>query len=270
MLANKTATLEKHDMNKNNVEQRRSLITGGSSGIGLAIAQAFAAEGMAVWIVGRDEVKLADAASKIDGDVKITACDLADANAATTLAAAVTAAWPTLDVLVNNAAVARFTPLAKLDEDEALLHLRTNVLAPLMLTRGLLEPLTAVSGCVVNVGSYFARRMIPGRPSSAYSATKGAMLSMTKALASELGPQGIRVNLVASGTVETPLVAKNTGPVGSESRRAFDEFVKANYPLGRTGQSPEVAAAVLYLADPARSGWITGAELNVDGGLTVT
>ena len=257
-------------MDKTDSRQRRALITGGSSGIGLAIAEAFAAEGMAVWITGRDETKLADAASQINGDVRRTACDLAADNAATTLAAEVAAAWPTLDVLVNNAAAARFTSLADLDEDEALLHLRTNVLAPLMLTRGLLGPLSVADGCIINVGSYFARRMIPGRPSSAYSATKGAMLSMIKALAAELGSQGIRVNLVAPGTVETPLVARNTGSVGSESRQAFDEFVKTNYPLGRTGQPPEVAAAVLYLADPARSGWITGAELNVDGGLTVT
>ena len=109
--------------------------------------------------------------------------------------------------------------------------------------------------------------MLPGRPSTAYSLTKGAIDAFTKALAYEAGPQGIRVNAIAPGTVNTPLVQANIDRLTEEGKTKFAEMIKTIYPLGRIGEPDDVSGAAVFLAsDQAR--WITGTTLTVDGGLT--
>jgi NAD(P)-dependent dehydrogenase (short-subunit alcohol dehydrogenase family) len=147
------------------------------------------------------------------------------------------------------------------------LHLNLNVRAPFLLTRALFDAIKARRGSIINISSFFARRMLPARPSSAYSLSKSAIESFTKELAFEAGPHGVRVNAIAPGTVRTPLMQTNLASMPEEDRAKQMGMVKTIYPLGRLGVPEEIAGAAVFLAsDEAR--WITGAILPVDGGLT--
>ncbi|MGK4905984.1 SDR family NAD(P)-dependent oxidoreductase [Streptomyces albus] len=172
-----------------------------------------------------------------------------------------------VDTLVNNVGTAHFASLADTTVDAMNTMWHLNVQVPLLLSRQLLPALVNARGSIINISSYWARKMIAGRPSAAYSATRGALNSMTRALASELGPQGVRVNAIAPGAVRTPKYERSyIGPMTAEERAAHDEQIEHSYPLGRLGTADDVAAAATYLAS-AR--WTTGTVLAVDGGLTV-
>ncbi len=120
---------------------------------------------------------------------------------------------------------------------------------------------------MINISSYFSHRMLPGRPSTAYSLTKGAIDAFTKALAYEAGPHGVRVNAISPGTVNTPLVQANIDRLTEEGKTKFKEMIKTIYPLGRIGEPDDVSGAAVFLAsDQAR--WMTGTIMAVDGGLT--
>ncbi|MFB8831832.1 SDR family NAD(P)-dependent oxidoreductase [Azotobacter sp. CWF10] len=249
---------------------KRAVVTGGSDGIGFGIAKAFAENNASVLLVARDTKKLKGSAamlSRYPVDVEVLSGDLSDPSAVRDTARAILRKWPEVDVLVNNAGIARFNPFAKIDEAELDLHLNLNVRAPYILTQQLFEALSARKGSVINISSYFSHRMLPGRPSTAYSLTKGAMDAFTKSLAYEAGPQGVRVNAIAPGTVNTPLVQANIDRLADEEKTRFSEMIRTIYPLGRIGEPDDVSGAAVFLAsDQAR--WITGAILAVDGGLT--
>lgn len=249
---------------------KRVVVTGGSDGIGLAIATAFAATGAEIFIVARDSKKLATVQDKMKGsgtEVHVVAADLASSQGVRDASAAILGTWSEIDALVNNAGVARFMPFDKTNEDALNLHLNLNVKAPFLLTQALFEALKARQGSVINVSSYFARRMLPARPSSAYSLSKGAIELFTKELAFEAGPHGVRVNAIAPGTVRTPLMLSNLASMPEQERTRLMGMVKTIYPLGRLGAPEDIAGAAVFLAsDQAR--WITGAILAVDGGLT--
>lgn len=173
-----------------------------------------------------------------------------------------------VDALVNNAGIARFARLSETRDDavEEVLHL--NVKVPLMLTRGLLGPLRIAEGSVVNISSYWATKMVAGRPSAAYSASRSAIEGMTKALASELGALGIRVNAIAPGAVHTDTYQTSyLDAMSSEERAEHQSYVRVAYPLQRIGSPQDVAAAAEFLCSAGAS-WITGTVLAVDGGLT--
>lgn len=177
--------------------------------------------------------------------------------------------WNSIDILVNNVGTARFSPFSGVTESEYDLQLNLNVKAPYLLTQKLLPALKKAKGNVINISSYFAQKMLPGRPSSVYSLTKGAINSLTKALAYELGPEGVRVNAIAPGTVNTPLVRNTTDRLSEEQKTKFRESIKTIYPLGRIGEPEDLGGIAVYLAsDEAR--WVTGSIFNIDGGLTTT
>jgi NAD(P)-dependent dehydrogenase (short-subunit alcohol dehydrogenase family) len=142
--------------------------------------------------------------------------------------------------------VARFLPFDKTNEDMLDLHLRLNVRAPFLLIQALFEAIKIRQGSIINVSSYFARRMLPMRPSSAYSLSKGAIESFTKALAFEAGPYGVRVNAIAPGTVRTPLMQANLASMAEEERTKLLNMVKTIYPLGRLGVPEEIAGAAVF------------------------
>ncbi len=246
------------------------MITGGSDGIGAGIANAFAQNGASIFLVARDERRLEKSAltlSSLGVDVKILSADLSDSQAVNKTAEDILNIWPEIDVLVNNAGIARFSPFIETNEADLDLHLNLNVKAPYILTQMLFGALEARKGAVINISSYFSHRMLPGRPSTAYSLTKGAIDAFTKALAFEAGPRGIRVNAIAPGTVNTPLVQANVNRLTEEGKTKFAEMIKTIYPLCRIGEPDDVSGAAVFLAsDQAR--WITGAILAVDGGLT--
>jgi short-subunit dehydrogenase len=189
----------------------RAVITGGSDGIGLAIASAFAAEGADLWLVARNAEKLAAAAESLKAngvDVRFTAADLTDPTAVGEVGKEIAETWDAVGVLVNNAGMARFTAFADVPADEMQAQVQLNLLSPYLLTHRLLPRLVAAQGSVINISSTSAHRLIPGRPASVYAMTKGGLNSLTKALALELGPQGVRVNAIAPGTIKTPLTER--------------------------------------------------------------
>ena len=250
---------------------RRVLVTGGSDGIGLAIAAAFARHKASLWLIARDRVKL-DAAretlSDYSVDVQITATDLSDPGAAEKVASELHLVGNQVDVLINNAGVAHFTPFAQVSPTELDQQLNLNIRIPYLLTQKLLPSLIATKGCIINVSSYFAQRMIPSRPSTAYSLTKGAMNSWTKSLACELGQHGVRVNAIAPGTVRTSLFQENVVKRSSPEELAkFETMVNTIYPLRRIGEPDDLGGIAVYLASEEAK-WVTGAIFNIDGGLT--
>jgi NAD(P)-dependent dehydrogenase (short-subunit alcohol dehydrogenase family) len=255
---------------KRTLEDRHVLVTGASSGIGLAIARAMGEAAARLWLVARDEQKLAKVAQSLRDEgmeSHTSAVDLTHSDDLHRLASEVAGRWPRLDVLVNNAGLARFTRFDQVTPAELEAQLKLNLLAPFWLTQQLLPPLVAAQGCVINISSTSAHRLIPGRPASVYAMTKGGLNSLTKALALELGPQGVRVSAIAPGTVNTPLTQNMIAAMNPERRAEYERFVEQNFALGRLGEPEEVAAMAVHLASDS-SKWTTGAVFVVDGGLS--
>jgi NAD(P)-dependent dehydrogenase (short-subunit alcohol dehydrogenase family) len=252
------------------LKDRKAVITGGSDGIGLAIASAFAAEGAHLWLVARNAEKLRTAAESLKAhgaNARLTAADLTQAAAVEQVGAEILESWDGLDVLVNNAGMARFTSFAEVTADEMQAQVQLNLLTPYLLTQRLLPLLAAAQGSVINISSTSAHRLIPGRPASVYAMTKGGINSLTKALALELGPQGVRVNAIAPGTIKTPLTRRMIAAFSEERRAEYDRFVRQSFALGRLGEPEDVAHLACYLAS-AEAKWITGSIFLVDGGLS--
>ncbi|MEU8827627.1 SDR family oxidoreductase [Streptomyces sp. NPDC048636] len=249
-----------------------AVITGGSEGLGYAIADAFATEGADLVLIAGDPEKLDRARqtlSRHGTTVRTLRLDLADHDAVTTAAQRVLELTDRVDTLVNNAGTAHFSPLAQTSADtfDTMLHL--NVRVPFLLAQALLPALTAGRGSIVNITSYWADSTGTDRPSAAYSAGRGAINAMTRALAGELGPSGVRVNAIAPGAVRTAAYEReHIDPMSAEQRAEHDRRTGDAYPLGRIGAPREVAAAAAFLASP-QAGWTTGTIMNVDGGLAV-
>lgn len=257
-------------MPERRLAETQAVITGGSDGIGLAIATAFAAEGADLWLVARDPAKLHAAAEHLrthGGAVRVTAADLTDPAAVSAVGDEIAGTCSRLDILVNNAGMARFTPFADVPPAEMQAQVQLNLLTPYLLTQRLLPVLCAAQGNVINISSTSAHRLIPGRPASVYALTKGGLNSLTKALALELGPQGVRVNAIAPGTIRTPLTEKMIAGFSPERREEYERFVQQSFALGRLGEPDDVAQLAVHLASPAAQ-WITGSVFIVDGGLS--
>jgi NAD(P)-dependent dehydrogenase (short-subunit alcohol dehydrogenase family) len=239
-----------------------AVITGGSRGIGLAIARAFDRVGTRVAIVGRDIDSLQQAASTLSNDPVLIACDLEEPHAPVQLAHDAWAALGEIDVLVNNAGVARRTPIESLDAELIDRLYAINVRAPLLLISTLVPMMRPRgTGSIINLSSVSG---IVGTPlRAAYAATKGALDAATRSLAMELGPYGIRVNAVAPGVVDTDMWARNKAIPG------VLETIEQQTPLRRWAQPDDIADVVLFLASEAAR-FITGETLAVDGGMGKT
>ncbi len=246
----------------NRFTHKTALVTGGTTGIGLATAQAFAAEGARVVITGRNEADLASAHATLGEQALAIRSDAADLASARQLARTLADAGVTLDAVFINAGMARFASLA--DADEALWDqmFATNVKGPFFQLQALL-PLLAPGASVVLNGSINAHIGMPN--SSIYAASKAALISLAKTLSAELLPRGARVNVVSPGPVETPLYGK----LGFDSQTlgSVAASIQGQVPLGRFGTPAEVAATVLHLAAP-ESAFIVGTEIVIDGGMS--
>ena len=239
------------------------IVTGGSRGIGEAIAKGFVESGAQVVIAARKEAELVAAAARLGGDVLAVPCHTGKAEQVRALFDAAVARFGKVDVLVNNAATnPHFGPL--LDADDGVIDktFEVNVKGYLSCIRELVQRLRARKepGAIVNVASVAGLGAAPLQ--GVYGMTKAAVISMTKTLAVELGADKIRVNALAPGLVETRFAGALLGS---------DEIVKmihARTPLARHAQPRELAGAAVYLASDEAS-FVTGATLTVDGGFTI-
>lgn len=252
------------------LKNKFAVITGGSDGIGLGIATAFASNNADICLISRDTEKLKKAKDMLsvhDVKIHIIAADLSKTETISNVADQISAINPSADILVNNVGIARFIPFEDSDETVLDLHIDLNIKPMYLLTKALYASLTMAKGCVINISSYFADRMLSGRCSTAYSMTKGAVDSFTKALAFEAGKNGVRVNAIAPGSIETPQLLHNLKQMDENSQLRFNKMVTDIYPLQCIGKPDDIAQAALFLASDM-SKWITGTVLHVDGGLT--
>lgn len=238
------------------------LVTGGGSGIGRAIAQAFLDNGASVAVVGRRAEKLAETLAGHDSARTLALpADVADPAAARQVVADVVARFGRLDVFVNNAAKYLSAPFEEMtDEDWDGLR-RTNVDAFVQLTRAALPELERAGGNVVAVGSVSGLRGDWGQ--SGYNATKALVMNFVQSLALDYGSRGVRFNSVAPAFTRTEV----TQGVGTD-RESLAPFVN-RIPLGRAGEPADIAPAVLFLAS-VDAAYVTGATLAVDGGTSAS
>jgi 3-oxoacyl-[acyl-carrier protein] reductase len=241
---------------------RVALVTGASRGIGRAIAVDLARNGAQVAACSRDAEQTAETARRceaVGGGADVFLVDLRSPNEAQQLVDSVVERFGRLDILVNNAGIARDAGGLSETLEGWSEVLATNLTAPFLLARRAADHLAAHGhGTIVNVGSVMG--LVAMRDLTAYAAAKAGLHHLTRQLALDLGPAGVRVNCVAPGFVRTPMFESGH----SEERKAH---IASLHPLGHVGTPEEVAHAVTYLASD-RASFVTGACLVVDGGLT--
>jgi NAD(P)-dependent dehydrogenase (short-subunit alcohol dehydrogenase family) len=243
-------------------EGKTSLVTGGNSGIGLATAQAFAREGARLVITGRDQTTLDRAKGEIGSDCIAIRSDAARVASARALANELKQRGVKLDAVFVNAGVAKLAPLDAVDENLWDQTFDTNVKGPFFLIQAI-APLLNPGAAIVLNGSINAHIGMPG--TTAYGASKAALVSLAKTLSAELLGRGVRVNVVSPGPIETPLYGRLGLPAKELSEVAAG--IQAQVPIKRFGTPHEIAAAVLYLAS-SEAAFVVGTELVVDGGMS--
>lgn len=247
---------------------RAVLITGGNSGIGRAAAVAFAGEGASVMIAARRQDRSAAVVEEITragGRAAAVRCDVTRPEDCEAAVEATVRLHGGLDVLFNNAGIIyreKAVPATSVSEWDATFEVNTRGTF-LMSKAALSVMIPRGSGVIINNASYFG--LVGGRGTAAYSASKGAVVLLTKAMALDHAPDGIRVNCVCAGSVDTPMLQGEMEEMGGADavRHLFEE----KHPLNRIAAPEEIAGAVLYLASD-EAAFVTGTALPVDGGLT--
>lgn len=242
------------------LQGKRTLITGGTSGIGLETAKQFLAEGARVIVTGVNPESIANAQAVLGSEVLVLRADSASVSAQKELAQAVQAHYGQLDVAFLNAGVSVWMPIEDWNEEMFDRSFDINVKGPYFLLQALLPVFSNPASVVLNTS---VSAHLGDANSSVYAATKAAFLNMSKTLSSELLPRGVRVNAVSPGPIDTPLYDKLGIP--DAYREQVNKDIAATIPFGRFGTPEEVAKAVLYLASD-ESRWTVGTEIIVDGG----
>lgn len=250
-------------MNAKKLEGKVAVVTGASKGIGAAIAKQLAAEGSKVVVNYASSREGADRVvseiRKSGGQAIAVQADLSKEDDVVRLFAEAKKEFGHLDILVNNAGVYQFAPLDQIDAAHFRWHFDVNVLGLLLASREALALFPAEGGSIINISSVVSTGRFPG--SAVYSATKGAVDALTRALSVELGPRKIRVNTINPGMVETEGVHA-AGIAGSE----MQSQVESQTPLGRIGQPEDISGAAVFLAS-SDSSWITGESFFISGGM---
>lgn len=241
---------------------RTALVTGGGSGLGYAIAQKFVAMGYRTIIAGRDQEKLNKAKAKLGELCTAIAIDLSKLPAIPGWVEKLVKEFGRIDILVNNAGINQKKDFAEVTDEEFQLILNTNLNAVFALSREVVKDmLRHRSGCIINISSMAAQYGLP--KVIAYSASKSAIDGLTRAMAVELSPMGIRVNAIAPGFIYSDMTAK---ALDSDPERKAKVFGRT--PMGVMGQPEDIGEAAGFLASDAAR-YITGVILPVDGGNSI-
>ncbi len=243
------------------LEGRVALVTGGTSGIGLATAERFAAEGAHVFVSGRRQAELDDAVARIgEGAVGVQG-DISKLDDLDRLFAVIRERAGHLDVVFANAGGGAFVPLQQVTEEHSDKYFGINVKGTLFTVQKAL-PLMTNGGSIVLNGSIASTKAFPAF--GVYAATKAALRSFARTWAVDLKGRNIRVNVVSPGTVITPGYKNELG-MSDDRIREFEAMTAATTPLGRAGTPDEIAKVVVFIASDDSS-YVTGIELAVDGG----
>jgi len=234
-----------------------ALVTGASSGIGIGIAQALHAQGAHVVLTGRREAELNAVASELGERASVMPADLNDPAAPAALVEAIEAAHGRLDILVNNAGLTRDMLALRMGDEDWNAVLEVDLNAPFRLARAALRGMMKRrSGRIVSIASIVG---VTGNAGQAnYAAAKAGLIGMSKALAQEVAPRGVTINVVAPGFIATPMTDKL-----SEEQKSG---LLSRIPMKRMGSAGDVASAVAYLASD-EAGWVTGTTIHVNGGM---
>jgi 3-oxoacyl-[acyl-carrier protein] reductase len=247
-----------------NLQGKVALVTGASKGIGAAIARELAARGASVAVnysgskAAAD--KLVEEINSNGGKAIAVQANVSEPSSIQPLIDTVATQLGPIDVLVNNAGIYEFGPLEAITPEHFHKQFNVNVLGLLLVTQAAVTRFNPAGGSIINIGSVVGKMAFPN--GSVYSATKGAVDSITVSLSKELGAKKIRVNALNPGMVETE-GAHAAGIIGSD----FDKAIAAETPLGRIGQPQEIATAAAFLAS-ADSGWLSGQTIYASGGYT--
>ena len=239
-----------------------ALVTGGSRGIGFATAKILSENGAKIVITGKDKDRLEKSTLKISGSIGIIA-DIKNSKDVKNVVSKTIEKFGKLDILVNNAGIfPKIKLLHEIDEDEWNEVLDVNLTGQFRFTKEAIPHLQKTGGSIINISSDAGLKAYQGFNADAYSASKAALIILTKCWALEYAKDKVRVNCICPGVVDTDM----TKPF--MKTRKDKEFMNNEHPIGRIGQPEEVAKAIMYFASDDAS-WVTGAVLAVDGGESI-
>jgi NAD(P)-dependent dehydrogenase (short-subunit alcohol dehydrogenase family) len=239
-----------------------AIVTGGGSGLGLAIAQKFTQQGITTVIAGRDKEKLNKAKESLGDLCYAIPCDLSDLSSIPDFVQTILDQFGQIDILVNNAGINLKKEFTEVSDEDFASVLTTNVNAVFAMSREVVKHMLAKgSGNIINISSMAAQYGLP--KVIAYSASKTAIDGMTRAMAVELSPKGIRVNAIAPGFIYSAMTEK---ALNSDPERKAKVFGRT--PMGHMGQPEDIGEAAYFLASDAAK-YITGVVLPVDGGNSI-
>ncbi len=246
------------------LQEKIAVVTGGADGIGRAIVSAMAAEGAEVFVGDINDLLGNDLQARQPAAIHYVHCDVTKPDDVASLIAAAEKKTGKVDVLVNNAGAAiGGMKIYEMTIEQWHKQIDVNLTSMFLAIKAALPAmLKAGQGSIVNLASMQAHVGIPGW--SAYAATKGGVIAMTQQLAVEFAPEGVRVNSISPGAIQTPMNDRIVAEQGEQMLRIWNHM----HPLGRIGQPEEVAAAAVFLGSDAAS-FITGVDLKVDGGVTL-
>ena len=247
--------------------ERVAVVTGGAKGIGLGCARVLGAAGAAIALWDIDQAALNSAARQLQSEgikAKPFIADVSQSPAVVATINDIAREFGRIDILVNNAGTHDGKGIEEADEADWSRIIDTNLKSVFLVSKAALPHLKETRGAIVNMGSMVG--LVGQGKSGAYSASKGGIIAMTKSLALDLAPYGIRVNCICPGWVDTPLVNQwfATQPDEAEARAYVDSI----HPLGRIAAAHEIGSAALFLASDLAS-FVTGVAIEVDGGVTL-
>ncbi|WP_121356241.1 SDR family NAD(P)-dependent oxidoreductase [Flavisolibacter nicotianae] len=244
-------------------KEKIAIVTGGGSGIGLAIVEKFIATGIRTIVVGRDEQKLKAAKEKFGTLCETSSCDLSNLATIPALVNELVQKHGHIDILVNNAGINLKKEFTDVTDEDFQRILQTNLTAVFALSREVVKCMLekGIKGSIINISSMASQYGIP--KVIAYTASKAAIEGMTKAMATELSPKGIRINCIAPGFIATDMSAKALNNDPERKAKALGRT-----PMGYLGDPADIGDAALFLASDAAK-YITGVVLPVDGGNSI-